>query len=78
MLINFLQKAKPHTVAIQILQESLRLFKNFSLAQHIAKLLNKKSGKKTFSRSVKNSWAGNRVKVCKECTVHCSTNVKHC
>ena len=35
---QFIQNAKPHTVAIQILQESLKLFKNFSVALQIKKL----------------------------------------
>ena len=48
---------------------SLKTFSELSVAQQIAKLLNKIYGLKTFLRSVKNSCAGNSVYVGKECTV---------
>jgi len=53
ILINFLQK-KPHTGTFPIVQESLRLFQNFSVTQ-IARLLYKESNLHVFLRIVKNS-----------------------
>ena len=69
MLINFLQKTKPRTVAIQTLQEPLKLLKNFLAAQQITKLFNNNSGQKTFSRSGENSCCGNSVNICEACAV---------
>ena len=66
---QFSTEKKPRTVAIHILQESLKLFQHFSDPQQVTKLLNKNSSKKTFSRGVKNSWDGNSVNVCKSGTV---------
>ena len=66
--INFLQK-ESHTVAIQLLQESLKLLKHFSVAQQITKLLKKNFAQKTLSRSVKNSCAENSDNLCKACIV---------
>ena len=61
---------KPRTVTIQRPQEFLKRFKNSSVAQQITKLLSKNSGQKTFSRSVRNSCAGNSGNVCKAHTVY--------